>query len=282
MVSSSLDSWAPAQARRHNWRQSQERRVPDAEVAAEFIDEVGIASLYPASPEVANLFHAHVGDPNAKTESKWDSPSGKVYTWRWTLGRQRAAFYAPMIRRKASFVRWSLLPAVLRLRAEFRTPDELYDFGVISANAYRIARALEDSGSTLSTGEIRQQAGFPTGKESGVAYHKALQELDDRLLITSEFASDEEGQKRHGLMYVRHRDAVDLAEGMTPEDAVKQLVEAYLPAAAYILPVTFAKHLSLDGAAVAEALEGMRESGKLESVEKPGFSGTCYVGSWIV
>ena len=52
-----------------NWGQTPETRLPDPDAAAAFVDRVGLATLFPASPEIPNLFHAHVGDPNATTES---------------------------------------------------------------------------------------------------------------------------------------------------------------------------------------------------------------------
>ena len=148
-----------------NWRQTPETRIAGDEDAPTLIERLGIVTLYPASPEVPNLYHAFVGDPNAKTEAKWDSPSGTVYSWRWTLGRKEAAFYGVLVRKRPTFVSWQMLPAALRLFADLRMPDELYDLGVISASAYRIAHALEEAGGTLSTGLLRDAAGFPTGRE---------------------------------------------------------------------------------------------------------------------
>src|SRR5256885_14228726 len=61
-------------------------------MASAFIERVGVATLSPASPEFPNLFSAYVGDPHTKTDSGWETPSGEVYGWRWTLGRSSAAF----------------------------------------------------------------------------------------------------------------------------------------------------------------------------------------------
>jgi hypothetical protein len=77
-----------------HWRQTPSTRVPDSAAATELIDQVGIVTLFPASPEIPNVFHAYVGDPHARPESEWDSPAGQVYGWRWELGRSQAAFYS--------------------------------------------------------------------------------------------------------------------------------------------------------------------------------------------
>ena len=172
------------------WRQTPTTRLAGHADAPELIRRVGVATLYPASPEVPDLFHAYMGDPNAKTEPQWNSPSGEVYSWRWTLGRAGVAFYGVLVRNRPTLVSWEALPAVLRLCGETRTPDELYDAGELSPSAYRVAQALERAGGALSTGALRQEAGFPTGKESRQAYLKAVDELDSLLLLAKVFAAD--------------------------------------------------------------------------------------------
>src|SRR6266567_2215460 len=131
------------QQRLHHWCQTPETRLVGEHLAPAFIERVGIATLYPASPEFPNLFSAYVGDPDAKTDSGWDTPSGEVYGWRWTLGRQSTAFYTALIRRRPTWIRWSLLPAILRLYGTLRPSEELYETGRLSADAYRIAQTLE-------------------------------------------------------------------------------------------------------------------------------------------
>jgi len=252
--------------------------VPDAAAAADLINCCGIATVYPTSTEVANLFHAHVGDPKAKTENKWDSPSGRVYSWRWEIGRKGSAFYGTVVRKRPTFVMWSLLPAILRLMGDLRTPDELFDFGIISNNAYKIARVLDGSREPLGTSDIRRQAGFPMGRDNSAAYHKGLAELENRLLVTSEFVAQEgEATKHHGLMFERRRADVDAASAMTIEQAVDTLLEGYIPSAAYIRPAVLAKDLRIEEPDISAGVERLVTSGKLEPATAPGLNGSCYV-----
>src|SRR5258707_1772227 len=129
--------------RLERWSQTPATRLSAAAAAVPLIQRVGIATLFPASPEVPNLYHAYMGDPTAPTDSKWDSPSGEVYTWRWLLGRRGVAFYGNVVRRRPTFVAWDLLPAVLGLLGDGRMPAELSDSGTILADAYRLAQALD-------------------------------------------------------------------------------------------------------------------------------------------
>lgn len=246
-----------------SWGQTPETRVPDPGAAAEFIDRVGVATLFPASPEVPNLFHAHVGDPEAGTESTWDSPSGHVYGWRWELGRAEAAFYTAIVRGRPTWVSWPLLPTVLRLRGELRSPETLYEGGELSADARRIVDALEAAGGVLSTGDLRQAAGFPTGKAQRAAYLRAVQELDSRLLLAKAFSPDADDQDmRHALVRARYPDAITAAERMTPDEALDRLLTTYLPQAVYAVPATLARHLGVPLPALRSGFDRLVARGK--------------------
>jgi hypothetical protein len=269
---------ALTQRRLANWRQTPETRIAGDEEAPELIDRLGIITLYPASPEVPNLYHAYMGDPTAKTEAKWDSPSGIVYSWRWTLGRREAGFYAVLVRKRPTFVSWRLLPAAIRLFAELRMPDELYDQGVISSAAYRITQALEAAGGALTTGELRAAAGFPAGREQRAAYLKAVEELDTRLLLAKFFTSGDD-DAHHALLYLRYREYVDAAEHLTREEALDQVLRVYLPNAVYAATSILARHLQLEEAELCAGLDRLVDAGQADKRTLPGDKGDCYV--WI-
>src|SRR5438552_1476056 len=263
-----VDEAALQARRREHWCQTPETRIPDPEAAVHLIERVGIATLFPASPEVPNLFHAYVGDPGAQTSSQWDSPSGHVYGWRWALGRREAAFYSVLVRGRPTWISWSLFPAILRLCGELRTPDELYDAGQLSGDAYRIAQALDAAGGVLSTGELRRQAGFPTGKSQRAAYLKAVDELYNRLLLAKVFSPDDDDM-RHALVRMRYPNHVAAAEQMTPEDAMDAFLTTYFPAAVYAVPAVLAKHLKLSEAELRAGLDRLVGVGRATTLTVP-------------
>lgn len=270
----------PRQARRESWRQTPERRLPGPAEAVAFIERVGIATLFPASPEVPNLFHAYLGDPDAPTDSKHGSPSGQVYAWRWKLGRAEAGFYSAIVRKRPTWVSWSLLPAVLRLRGELRDADELWRAGELPPNALRVYRALEDAGGVLSTGELRQAAGFPAGKAERAAYLKAVEELDTRLLLAKVFSPDEhDNEMRHALVATLYPKQVAAAWTLSRADAFDRLLRTYLPAASYAVPATLGRHLALPQAELREALARLERDDLVKPVSIEGEKGTCYL--WI-
>jgi hypothetical protein len=262
--------------RRRRWRQTTEDRIPDSDAAVELIDRVGIATLFPASPEIPNLYHAYVGDAERPTDSKWDSPSGHVYEWRWHLGRREAAFYGVVVRKRPTWVSWTMVPAVLRLRGELRTPDELFDLAVISPAAYRIAQALDESGGALSTGDLRQAAGFPTGKEQRAAYLKAVDELDSRLLLAKVFSPDELDMS-HALVSARYPELVEKAEHMSRDAAYDCLLRVYLPHAMFAAPTVLARHLGVPEDELRASLDRLETEGAVRRQEINGYKGACYV-----
>lgn len=259
-----------------HWRQTRETRVPDPDAAVRLIDQVGIVTLFPASPEIPNLYHAYTGDPNARPEAEWDSPAGEVYGWRWALGRRSAAFYTALVRSRPTWVSWELLPALLRLRGERRTPDELYRVGELSSGAHGIARALADSEGVLSTADLRREAGFPTGKQQRAAYLKAVEELDTRLLLAKVFAAEDEDM-RHALVSVRYPEAIAQAEYMSEAEAIARLLAAYLPHAIYAAPAVLAKHLKLAEPRLRTGLDRMVEEGQATKSRLASYKGDCYI-----
>jgi hypothetical protein len=272
-----MNTFLALQTLRHErWRQTPATRIPDSTAAPALIERVGIATLYPASPEVPNLYHAYMGDPTAKIESKWDSPSGEVYTWRWVLGRQGVAFYTTLVCRRSTWVSWNLLPAVLRLCGEMRVPDELYDGGELSAEAYRIAQALEEAGGTLGTGELRKAARFPTGKATRAAYLKALEELELRLLVAKFFQPGQE-ETYHTLIATRYQDYLEQAQRLSREEALEQMLLTYLPQAVYAVPTVLARHLRLPERELRAGLERLCAQGQVETISLAGQKGGCYL-----
>jgi hypothetical protein len=270
-----IDETALQARRRERWCQTPQTRVAGPEEATRLIERVGMATLFPASPEIPNLFHAYVGDPSAQTSSQWDSPSGHVYGWRWALGRREAAFYSVLVRGRPTWISWSLFPAILRLCGELRTPDELYDAGELPGDAYRIAQALDAAGGVLSTGDLRRQAGFPTGKPQRAAYLKAVDELDNRLLLAKVFAPDDDDM-RHALVRVRYPEHVARAEQMARVDALGAFLTTYLPAAVYAVPGILGKHLKLPEEELRAGLDRLAGAGRATTLTLPQQKGICY------
>jgi hypothetical protein len=267
------------QHRLSNWRQTAATKIQTPDEATELINRLGVVTLYPASPEIPNLFSAYVGNPDDAPSAEWDSPGGHVYGWRWELGRPGRAFYSVLVRKRPTWVSWEMLPAILRLKAEFRSIQEIYQAGELPHNARRVGQALvEAPEGVLSTGELRQRACFPTGKENRAAYLKAVEELDGRLLLAKVFSPDDaNNDMSHALIRRRFADHFAAAEAMPEADALQRFLQTYLAGAVYVLPTPLAKHLNYPEAKLRAALVALTAAGQLEEITFPEHKGMCYV-----
>ncbi|MDR3691960.1 MAG: hypothetical protein P4L46_21450 [Fimbriimonas sp.] len=244
------------------------RRVANPAEARRFIDRIGMVTHYGASTEVPNLYDAYMSEPNAKLDSSWDSPSGHVYTWRWDLGKASAAFYGALVAKKPTWIAWGVLPSVLGFAMERRHPEDLYRDGLMSNDAIRVVRAFEGTAGVLSTKELRNRAGFPTGKSERAAYLKAVEELDTRLMLAKIFDAESEGDDmRHALISVRYADRVSEAVRATPEEALETFLARYLQQVAFLAPKVLAKNLRLAPAVMEVAADRLIGSGRAEMVE---------------
>jgi len=245
------------------WHLDGKSRIPGPREAVQFIEEMGVCTLFATSPEFPNLYQAHMGDANAKTQASWDSPAGHVYTWRWDIGRPHSAFYAAIVAGKPTWVSWETLPYLLAARMEMRTPDELYDAGLISERAYKLACAFDDTDGVLSTRELRERGGFPTGKESRAQYLKALGELEALLLVANRFSENgADDDMNHAMVDYHYRDFAERARAIGPDAGLVGLLERYLPSAVFIEPKTFARHLRLGPDALEAAVSELVAAGK--------------------
>jgi hypothetical protein len=248
--------------RLQSWCQDGEHRVPDSTAAVDFINRHGLATLYPASTEVPNLYWAYVSEPNAKSEAKWDSPAGEVYGWRWDLGRATSAFYGALVAKKPTWIGWDALPYVLGFAMDRRDPEAQYADGLLSNEAIRIVRAFEGTEGILSTKDLRFRAGFPTGKAERAAYLRGVEELDSRLFLAKTFDVGGEGDDMsHALIRMKY--GAQVAEGlsMAPEAALAAFLGRYLPQAIYLDPKPFAKHLRLSPQLMEGALASLITDG---------------------
>ena len=267
------------QLRDERWCQTPAARLSSWLDAPALIDRAGIATLFPASPEVADLYAAFVG-PGVPTDSGHSTPSGDVYGWRWELGRREVAFYGTVVRGKPTWVAWDLLPALLRLRGDLRPVGEQPAAGALSLDARRIVDALAGNGGTLTTGDLRRTAGFETGRERRAAYLRAIAELDRHLLIGRGFGTVDDPadqDMRQTLIAIRYPDAVAAASELDADAALRQILTRYLSAAVFVRPRILARHLGLDRADVERSLAGLATDGLVRRVRFEGEKNDSFV-----
>jgi hypothetical protein len=241
-----------------NWCQDGDCRIEDPEAAKPFIERVGVCTLFGASTEFPSLYQAHMGESSPPSFATWDSPSGYVYTWRWNLGKSDTAFYGSIVARKPTWVAYRLLAPLLGALMERRSVEELYEAGELSADALRVAKALEAAEEALVTKDLRDAAGFTKGKENRSAYLKAVEELENRLILCKRFTEGEgdEGM-RHALVRKEYPEVMASGLALEPTSALTELLRPVLANAVYLDPKVVVRHLRISPDLVDRALEGL-------------------------
>jgi hypothetical protein len=96
------------------------------------------------------------------------------------------------------------------------------------------------------------------------------------MLLAKVFSTDDPDM-RHALVSVRYPEHVAAAERMAHQEALRQLLLAYLPPAVYARPVVLAKHLRLPEAELREALERLQQEDLVGVATLPGDAEQWYV-----
>ncbi len=204
-----------------------------------------------------------MSEAKAKVDASWDSPSGHVYTWRWALGKSNAAFYGAFVCRKPTWISWKALPHILGFAMEREPAEKLYADGKLSNDAIRVVRSFEGTNGVQSTKEIRQRAGFPTGKAERACYLKAIEELDSRLMLAKVFGAEADSDDmNHALVRTKYSDFVDAGLRVSPETALVNFLREYLSQSIFIDTKVFSRNLRISPALIGSAIIELDKSKK--------------------
>lgn len=179
-------------ARTTHYHISPAHRIRTLAQAARYIDRRGMCWLFAPRDrtlELPSLFEAVKGKRNVHIDD-WDDDSDRLWAWRSDLPAARRAYYGKALAGKPVFISLELLPAVLAALGEddFRAR---YANGGVSYDAKRVYDALEQFG-PQPTLTLRRRVGLDS-KDGGVRFHRALDELQRRLVVTPMGAANESG-----------------------------------------------------------------------------------------
>jgi hypothetical protein len=157
----------------------------------------------------------------------------RMWSWAWQwkdeLPTTRRLHYGKVIRRKPTYISLTMLPAFYALSGNVGEPDDhlqAYREGRLSALAKALYEQVLAEG-PVSTWTLRRR--FVPRGESGSRFHRALDDLQERLLI-AKVAEEEEW--RNGFIWdVFHRwmpDVVRAAGKLSNEAAATNILERYI------------------------------------------------------
>jgi hypothetical protein len=163
---------ALAEARGNRWLPAE--RVHALEEAAGFVDDVGIALLFPADRVIApSLWEAVAGPDAVPFADGMGTAELMVWTWKDTLPEGGLAWSGKYLHQRASLLSPDLLAALYPGRGE---PDD-HDAFELSPEAHQVADALLPG--ALPSSALRELIGH-RGR-----YDRAIRQLQGLLLVTS-------------------------------------------------------------------------------------------------
>jgi hypothetical protein len=165
-------------------------RVVTAAQAARFIDRFGFCWLFAPRDrklELPALFEAVKGQRDVHIEN-WDADSDKVWAWKNDLPAAKRAYYGKALAGKPCFVSLKVLPYLLAALGQDDF-ERAYGHGAISHDTKRVYDCLKQFGAQ-PTQLLKRNSGF-VGKDGNARFHKALDDLQKRLLALPMGATNE-------------------------------------------------------------------------------------------
>jgi hypothetical protein len=149
------------------------RRVGSISRAAAFIDDVGLALLFPAAQPVApSLWEAVAGADSEPFATGMGADEQKVWTWKDELPRRGLAWYGTFVAGRGSFLSPALLAALYPGAGDVDDHASL----ALSPAAHDVAEAL--IADPLPSATLRTLVGDRS------RYQRAVVELNRHLLVT--------------------------------------------------------------------------------------------------
>jgi hypothetical protein len=265
-----------ANLRRARWRQTDDLKVKTQAEAVRFIDEVGVALLFPGDGiALPDLWSAINGRLRELPKRHHDWALHKTWDWKDRIPSKRKAWYGKLVRGKPAFVSMRDLPAVYALSSNFGEIDdylEAYQDGLLSREGKEVYEALLERG-PLPTSELRKVTGMAGGGDNARRFERAVVELQQDFKIVKAGISDANRWKYCYVYDVLLHWAPDLAEksrAYTSRTATRHLVGRYLDSAVAAPPASFAKMFGWEPAVTQRYVEEMLADGTLSTVRVMG------------
>ena len=227
------------EARRdHSFRRLAARRVGGRLRALQFLDEVGLATLFAyRAVNLPCLWVAVCGrrDPDFPHHSHHDPEVGLAWRLKDALPAAGKVFYAKLYRGKPTFVAWDIFPAVHRLFGPQRDHVADYRAGLLSPAAKAILDTLHRAGA-CETAALKLGANLARPSQRRV-FDTAMSELQQRLYIAmTEVRYDPSFTYVWDLVEVRAAAAVRAARRLSEAAAALALARRYVRAVVSATP----------------------------------------------
>jgi hypothetical protein len=268
-----------AGARAERWRQSPERKVKTRREAVEFVNDAGVALLFPGDRlALPDLWSAINGRERTLPKHHHDWALHRTWEWKDDIPSQKEAWYGKIIRGKPAFIALGDLPAVYALSNNYGELDdylEAYADGLMSNEARNIYETLLAEG-PLPTSTLRKATGLAGGGDNARRFERAIAEMQADLKIVKSGTSDANRWKYCYVYDLLLRWAPRLGEEArqyNSRSAMRHLIGRYLRTSVAAPVATFTRLFGWDAGVTGRMVEEMLADGSLRSLRVVGAPG---------
>ncbi len=268
------------EARALPYRQRGDVKVKTRREAVEFINDVGVALLFPGDRlPLPDLWSAINGQERAIPKHHHDWALGKTWKWKDDIPSHKEAWYGKIIKGKPAFISFVDLPAVYALSSNYGELDdylEAYADGLMSNEARTIYELLLKEG-PLPTSTMRKGVGMTGGGDNARRFERAVAELQADLKIVKSGISDDNRWKYCYVYDLLLRWAPGIGEQArqySSRTAMRHLVLRYLKSARAAPPSAFSRLFGWDAAVTERLIGEMLQDGTLRAVRVMDAPGT--------
>jgi hypothetical protein len=270
-----------AEARARNYRLSEDIRLRTRHDAVGFINDVGIALLFPGdNMPLPDLWTAVNGYERKLPKHHHDNALSKTWSWKDDIPSRKEAWYGKFVRGKPAFISLADLPAVYALSSNYGELDdylEAYADGMMSQEAKTVYEVLLNEG-PLPTSAMRKACNMGGGGDNAKRFDRAIVELQSDLKIVKAGISDANRWKYCYIYDLLLRWAPNLGEQarqFNSRTAMRHIIGRYLRTSVAAPVALFPRLFGWDPGITARVVEEMLADGTLRQVrvlEGPGLT----------
>jgi len=268
-----------ANLRAAHYRMHHDLKVKTRAVAVQFINDVGIALLFPGDRlPLPDLWTAINGHERAIPKHHHDYALHKTWEWKDDIPSRKEAWYGKLIRGKPAFVSHNDLPAIYALSSNFGELDdylEAYADGLMSVEAKTIYETLLREG-PMPTSAMRKACGMAGGGDNAKRFERAIVELQTDLKIVKCGISNSNRWKYCYEYDLLLRWAPNLAmqsRQYNSRQAMRHLTGRYLHSSIAAPSYLFPRLFGWDPGITERVLDEMQQDGTLTAIRVVGAPG---------
>jgi hypothetical protein len=268
-----------ANLRAPHYRWSADLKVKRQSEAVRFINDVGIALLFPGeNMPLPDLWSAINGYERAIPKHHHDWALGKTWEWKDNIPTRKYACYGKLIRGKPAFVALSDLPAIYALSDNYGELDdylEAYADGLLSKEGKEIYETLLAEG-PMSTAQLRKATGMAGGGDNARRFERAITELQAGLKIVKSGVSEDNRWKYcyvYDLLLRWSPQLGEQARAYSGRTAMRHIITRYLQTSIAAPPALFPRLFGWDASVTNRVIEEMLTDGSLQALRVVGGPG---------